>query len=474
MSPDPVEDLHQSEIENPPGALTDETELQAGGALAESGGLGYLRLRVAQYAFLFVSTLLVTRILGPTGRAQYALPLALAGAIWVVTNLTLEISAARLLARRDASVERLVASLSLCLLLLSSVGVSLTLAIGLTERDVLLADASGTMVVLAALTIPFLLMYQFAGQILVVLGKLREQGIATAMGGAIQLVMVLVLAIADRITPTSALAAALVGFASTGLLVTLMLARELGARALFPTIDQKTLRPLVRSGLILHPGSVALQLDPRLSLILVGAFLSSHATGLYSLSLTLASSVLLASQALTISAVHKQYAEDERRAADFTLAFTRQSFLIMVGVALVIAPLAYPFVVLVYGGAFAGGTAPFIVLLVVAIAFAVEAPCRVLLVRIAPPLTVTSIVCASILVNAGLTIALIQVLSITGAALAAVASYWMLAMIMLHVVTSRTGHSPREVFKWPRQDDEAIRLLRTAVARLRPNAARAP
>jgi O-antigen/teichoic acid export membrane protein len=439
------------------------------GALAASGGLGYLPLRVAQYGFLFISALIVTRELGPSGRAQYALPLALASAVWVVTNLTLEIAASRMLARGEAPVARLVRALSLCLLLLSLVGVGAALLLGLALRSTILANASVGMVLLATATIPFLLATQLAGQILIVRGRLRSQGTATALGGATQLCLVVVLLSTGDITPTSALAAALIGFAATGLLMIAMLGRDVGAGALVPSTDTAVLRPLVRTGALLHPGSVALQLDPRLSLLLVGAFLSARQAGLFSLSMSLMGSVLLGAQALSISAVHQQYGYPEKDASRFTMDFTRQTFLVSFAAFVLMAALAYPIIVLLYGSAFAGSVIPFVILLTVCVAISIENPCRVLLVRIASPLLTSAVVCSVLVANLLLTIVLIQVFGIVGAAIAAMLSYWALAMAMLRVVTKRTGHSMGTVLAPPRANDEVVRLLRSSWVRLRPS-----
>lgn len=459
---EPITETESAELAE---AVTADIEAPAG-ALAESGSFGYLPWRVAQYALLFGSALVVTRTLGPVGRAQYALPLALAGGIWVLTHLTLEIAAGRLLARREARLEQVVPALSLSVIFLSVIGVSVAVVVGLTQRDTLLANATGAMVVLAALTIPFLLLSQMAGQMLIVLGKLRAQGIAAALAAVLQFCLVIGLAVSGNLTPESALVAVLAGFATTGLLMAALLARHTGLRTLLPTPDLSILQPLVRTGAMLHPASVAIQLAPRLTLILVAAFLTPHAAGLYSLSLVLADSMLLASQALSMSAVHRQFSGEEPDAVHFTLDFIRQSLLLTIGVVIVVAPLAYPLVVGFYGSDFAGATLPFVILLLATAATAVEAPCRVLLVRIASPWLISGLVCASLALNALLTIVLIQFLSISGAALASVVAYWLLAVAMLLVVQRRSGHSISFIFGRPTRDDELFGLIRSLRSRV--------
>jgi O-antigen/teichoic acid export membrane protein len=462
----PNEPISELETERLQESLSAESGPPAG-ALTESGSLAYLPLRVVQYALLFVSALVVTRTLGPAGRAEYALPLALAGGVWVLTNLTLEIGAGRLFARGEAQLDELLPALSLSVISLSVIAVTVTLIVGFTAGSALLAGATSTMVLLAALTIPFLFASQIAGQMLIVLGRLRAQGLATALGALPQLAFVVALAAAGRLTPKSALAAALLGFAGTGVLLVVTLARHVGGRALVPGLNLVVMRRLWRVGAVLHPGSIATQFAPRLDLLLVAAFLSSRAAGLYSLALVLADSMLLAAQALSISAVHRQFAGEEQDAAHFTLAFIRQSLLLTVGIIIAIVPLAFPLIVVLYGSDFAGSTLPFLILLTATAATAIEAPCRILLVRIASPLLISGLVCASLALNAALTITLIQLMSIVGAALASVVAFWALAAAMLWVVRAQSGKAVRYVFALPSEEDELVRLCRNAVTRVR-------
>jgi O-antigen/teichoic acid export membrane protein len=428
-------------------------------------------LRLAQYAMLFVSALIVTRVLGPDGRAQYALPLAFTGALWVATHLTLELAASRMLARRQVDAQRLARTLALCFAVISVLTSALAFAVGSAVRSEFLADATLPMVALSTATVPFLLAAQLAGQILVVRGRLRAHGTAMAVGAALQLAVTVGLLVADRITPTTAIVTALVGFAATGTLLAFALGRDLGGRALVPAWDPTIIRPLLRTGAVLHPGSVALQLDPRISLVLVGALLTEDEAGLYSLALSLMATVLLASQTLSVSAVHPQYSQDEAPATEFTLGFARQSLLVALAAALPMAALAYPLIIVLYGSDFAGATLPFVILLLVALAISIESPCRVLLVRLASPRVVSSVVCLTILFNAGATITLAKALSVSGAALASALSYWLLALVMLAIVTRRSDHSMREFFQLPHPDDEVVRGLRRALRRHRPSRA---
>ena len=349
--------------------------------LSSSGAFSYLPLRLIQYSLLFVSAIIVTRELGPVGRAQYALPLALAGIVWVVTNLSLELASSRMLARREITILPLTRVLSLWLMAMSVVATAIAFGLGSLLREEVLAGASVEMVLVASLTIPALFATQLSGQLLFVRGRLIAHGLASASGAVLQLVVTLYLLATDNLTASTALATAAVGFGVVGLLLVVALARDIGKGALIPRPDRRVLRRLIAVGARLHPGSVALQLDPRLSLILVGALLTASDAGVYSLALSLMGTVLLVIQSLSLSAVHTQYKEVEVHATSYTLEFARQSFLLSLIGAALMAVIAYPMIMILYGSAFAEATLPFITLLLATVAVAIENPCRVLLTR---------------------------------------------------------------------------------------------
>ena len=171
----------------------------------------------------------------------------------------------------------------------------------------------------------------------------------------------------------------------------------------------------------------------------MGALLTASDAGVYSLALSLMGTVLLATQALSVSAVHTQYTEVEEHATSYTLEFARQSFLLSLIGAALMAVIAYPMIMILYGSAFAEATLPFITLLLATVAVAIENPCRVLLTRIAHPLLVSGLVIGAIALNVVATVVLVETLSIFGAALATAVSYWVLALLMLRLVARRGG-----------------------------------
>src|SRR5215218_8931008 len=103
-----------------------ETALKSGGRL--------LAHRAAQYGLAFLSGIIITRALGPAGRAGYALPLALSATVWVALNLSIEAAAQRLLGRREATLKEVAGFLAAATLAISAFAVAIAIVVGMLVR----------------------------------------------------------------------------------------------------------------------------------------------------------------------------------------------------------------------------------------------------------------------------------------------------------------------------------------------------
>jgi O-antigen/teichoic acid export membrane protein len=388
------------------------------------GGRTFFWLRLAQYAVMFGTGILAARALGPSGRAEYLVPLALAAVIWSVCHLTVSEAAGRLLARREETLRDLVGALSLFTLVLGILAVFVTVGVAEILGSDLVGGASSTSVWFAALTIPPLLTSQMAGDTLLRLGGLRFYGWAALGGSLLQLAIVTVLVAQDELTPELALAAAAIGAAGMAIPLAVGLGRVAGASSLYPTWRPRLKRRMLSIGLALHPATISLQLGARIDLIVVGAIVSTSDTGLYSLALTLGEALFLATRTMALTALPVQTKAGESAAIRYTHQFARRCLKYGALFALIGIVAAYPFITVVYGEAWEGSVVPFMILALAGISFAVETPVRQLLVRIAPPSLLSRLAVAGLLVNVALTIILANAFGIAGAAAASVVANW--------------------------------------------------
>lgn len=417
--------------------------------LAIVSGGRLLMFRMAQYGLAFLSGVIVARALGPSGRAAYALPLAFTATIWVVIHLSLEAAAQRLLGRKQVTLQEMTRFLSAATLVLSGVGVPLAVGLGLAVRGDLLAGATPTGIVIAALTIPFALVGQMAAALLFRLGALRTYGWVVALSGALQLCLVVVLRLTYRLDPTIALLTTLIVMAATGIALTVALAHHVGLGSLRPRTSTRVAREAIGAGLKLHMSSIALYLNLQVDLLFVSAMTDARNAGLYSLAAMLASTVFLATSTIGLSALQTQTDAKESLAVAYTIEFTRQSFGISLIVAAAAALVGYPLVAVVYGDEWVASVPSFMILTVAAVGLGIEAPTRNLLIRIGNPGTISMAAAAALAVNIVVNFTLIPVIGIMGAALASVLSYWTAALLTVWLVRKVAGVPMRRILAWP-------------------------
>jgi O-antigen/teichoic acid export membrane protein len=429
----------------PPASLT-EPEMLVSTAMGGGGRL--LGFRAVQFAFLFLLSLIATRALGPDGRAQYALALNLATMVWVVSHLSVEQSVARMMARKEAS---------------RAVGVAATLALGLAEREALLGGAAPTTVILAAATIPFTLIGQMATALLLRMGVLRAYGWTIAVGAVIQFGLIVSLQLGFGLTPELTMLAALLTIAGVAFSLVAVLVRRVGARALSPFCERRLIRAALSTGLRLQPASIALWLNLKIDLFLVGLLATTHEAGLYSLSASLADIVFTAVSTVALAALEAQTKADADAAAGYTVDFIGQNIAVAACLGLLAALVSYPFIVFVYGAEWEASVLPFALLMPAVVALAIEEPARGLLVRIAPPLIISAAAATGLLLNVALNFALVPAIGISGASLASVASYWLAGGLMLFLVSHYGDVPMRAALRLPRRDDALPRLLRRVV-----------
>jgi O-antigen/teichoic acid export membrane protein len=444
-----------------PGSI-DEPDLIVSSSLRGGGRL--LGFRAVQFGSLFLLSLVAARALGPDGRGQYALALNLATMVWVVTHLSVEQSAARMLARREATVVELCRLSSLFVLTLGLLGTAVALAIGLSARAGLLGDASVGTVVLAAATIPFTLAGQMATALLLRSGELRPYGWIIALASVVQLGLVIGLEIGIGLTPELAMVAALATIALMAIALATVLGLRVGFRALLPG-STRLVGPALRVGLRLQPASIALWLNLKIDLLLVGLLTSAHQAGLYSLSANLADIVFTAVSTIGLAALETQTRADAKAAAGFTADFISQNLGIATGLGLLSAALAFPFILVVYGAAWRASILPFVLLMPAVVALAVEGPARDLLVRIASPVLISAASAAGLTLNIALNFVFVPSIGIAGASIASVLSYWLAATLMLYML-SRYGDVPvGRALRLPRRGDALPQLLRQRLKR---------
>lgn len=433
-----------------------------------TAGSRLLVLRLLSYVVLLGVTLLTARWLGPAGRARYALPLNLATIIGVVTSLSLDMSTGGMVARGEISLWTMARFLSAATLVLGAAGFALTCAIGEVFDHQLLADASGSLILLAGLTVPLQMAAQMTAGVIIRLGRLRPYGLAVLLAALSQLAFVVGARIVNgRLTPQLALAGVVVGWAILAIALAGATRRELGLGTLLPRLSRSVIGPAVRGGVRLQPTAVALYLNIRVDLLIVGALTSARETGLYSLAGSLAGVILLGAAQFALAIMKRQTDAPLEQANRYTVQFIRQTSIVVGVGSIVVAAATWPVLRVCFGEAWTPSALPAVILCLAAVTVATEGPARLMLVRMDRAGDINVAAVTACVANVALNFILIPIAGIEGAALASLGSYSLYGFLMLTFFARRAQVPLRSAFLRPlSRDDLAVRLLLELPARL--------
>lgn len=394
----------------------------------------FIGLRIAQYATILAVGVMTSRALGPEGRAEYIIPLTVAGTCWVVLHLTMNEAGGRMIGRGQMTSGETARVLSFATVAFSLVGVAAyAAAYALAGMD-LFGTADSATVWLACATIPPTMALHYASDLLVRLDALVDSGVGILLGGLTQTVGVLGFWVAGSLTPAVAVAMAVVSLTVSSAYLIQRLGSRLGRRALLPSLDTRAIRDTLAIGGPLHAGTLSLQLGPRIDLLLVSWLFNEEDTGLYSLCLVLADATFLGCRMLAELALPTQTLQAAATAVSGTRRVMVLSAKIGIATGLLAALLAPLLVPVVFGSEWEGAVVPLIALIAAAGALGIINPVRTLLVRLYVPWKLGLLALATLVGNIVLTILLSEAIGLTGAALASTAVFWAYAVTLLVVM----------------------------------------
>jgi stage V sporulation protein B len=393
-----------------------------------------LALKLSLYVTGFGASILISRVLGPTGRGLYYLPVVTAATVAALCTLGLEQANVFLFGNARATVERLWTQSGLVALAMGVLGAAATLAAPLVMPGLYSATPL-SLLLLAGLTIPFSLHTQLAAGLLTLRGQVTWQFRAGLAGALLQVAVLVALFIAGRLGVASVLAAGLAGTATTW---GLMARRGRPGQAPWAGWDGPLLAETLRQSIPLHLASVFLFLHLRLDMFMVSGMLGATALGIYSLAVTLAETVLLATDSLSIAILPRQVGNTLAEASTMALRGTRANAV----VGLVLASgwwlLGVPIVGLLFGRAFVPACWPLSLLLPGIVCLGMQRVCGGAVLRSGRPWWIVGIQGGSLACNAVLNVWLIPALGPGGAGLASTLSY-ALGTVLFLSWTARLG-----------------------------------
>lgn len=426
--------------------------------------VGIFALRILLYAATFLTGVVVSRALGPTGRGEYYLPYLGAVTLVTVAKLGIDNGALVLYGQGRYGLGPLWHIVRRVSWAGGVVGIALLVASPWLLPSVY-RDAATGMLLLAAVTIPLQMETLLGGGLLLLAGNALVQFRGALLGVLLQAALLAVLWAVPGLSPTLVLVSGLAGALATWSVIVRHCNR-------FPhgSVPRHWLRDVLAASLPLHVSSMLLWLHLRVDMFMVSAIGGVAMVGLYSLAVMLAETVQMATDAVGTALTPRQATGQLQDAAHLALLGARVNTIIGGLVALgwaLVAPVAVP---LVFGRSFQEAVPPLLFLLPGMVVFGWQRSCGTAIVRAGQPWRIVAIHGASLVLNAALNVWLIPRYGASGSAIASSASYLLSAVALLTWTVRLAQASPGDVF--PKVADVA--LLSRGLLRLLSRSAALP
>jgi O-antigen/teichoic acid export membrane protein len=383
-------------------------------------------LKLLLYGIGFGASILISRGLGPAGRGIYYLPVVTAATAASFGSLGIEQANVFLFGSRSVPIGRLWAQGGLVALSLGTLGGLL-----LVSAPALLPGTFASSPVplwwIVAVGLPFTLHAQFAAGLLTLRGEVTWQFRAGVIAAIAQTLVLFALFFAGQFDPVSVIAVSV----GSNLLSWALVVSRLRAEGTWIRWDPALLRETLARSLVLHAAMVLLFLHLRVDMFMLNSMAGAASLGVYSLSVTLAETVMLGTDSVAISILPRQMGNTLEEAAILALRAARITALLSAGFIAAWALVGYPLIVLTFGRPFAGSYLPLLALLPGIAFMGMQRVCGGPVIRAGRPGRIVWINVFSLALNVALNLWWIPMWGPVGAAAASTCSYGLGAMLFL-------------------------------------------
>jgi O-antigen/teichoic acid export membrane protein len=201
-------------------------------------------------------------------------------------------------------------------------------------------------------------------------------------------------------------------------------------------------RSLLGVGLRNHLAVVGLWLALRADVVIVAQLVNKRDLGLYSLAVTLAEVMLLATDALALSALGRHRALRREASISYSVAVASQAARVAAMESLLVIGLGWPLILLAYGHEWLGAYPVLLCLAPGTIALGYMRPLGAAFIRAGRALERSAVMAAAATVNVGGALLATPLLGILGAAITSTSAYALGAALLAWRVRSSLGLKP--------------------------------
>jgi len=421
-------------------------------------------IQLVQVAALVGITILVTRVTGAHGRGIYTLASSVAILAAMVTALGISWAAIYYIGQRLFPLADVASTLLTASMAAAGVAMVGIAAAYLLFQNTYFHEVSPTQALLMLALTAFLQLATTTSSIVLGTNRPLHYAAITMIQVVVALVIQVILAVAGSLTATSALAALVVGAATSAGYGLVLVAREVPLRL---GLDSKVLRSFFKFGIRGYAANLMMLLSYRLDALIVNGLRGVTSLGYYSVATAMAETLTYGAVGFALI-LFPQVSSVERREADrITPVVCRNAvFMTLIG-AVVMFVVSRQLILFVFGSGMTPALLPLWLLLPGIVSLA---PTRVIasyLSGIGKPIYTTYIAAGAVILTVVLDLLLIPPFGISGAAAASSIVYTCTAVASVVVFKVESGAGLMETLV-VRPDDFARyrRVLNSTVRRL--------
>jgi len=402
--------------------------------------LGIFSSRLLALLLGVAAGILVTRLLGAEGRGHYAVIITLVTIATSLGHLSIEQSQAQLYSREPDSRRALAANSTYFGVWWGSVVALITFVVVSIAGPSLLPIYSTTALVVGLLYVPIATSVLWTQQSLLLRGKITAYNIGPVLSALVLLGCLSFLALAGRVTVTSAIAVW-----GLSLLATLFVSGFASGNTPRAVSFKLWIRT-ARLGLRFHPGMAFFLLLMSLDVLILNAMTDAKIVGLYSLAVSVAALINLMTNSVANVLVARQFGGTGSEAVRATSLSARMNLLVGVGLGAGLAVVSPFLVPIVYGVVFQGSVPALLALVPGIITLAWARGIGAYFVRMNKPLLVSLLAFGALVLNVALNLILIPIWGIVGASAASSLAYFAYAVASMFAFTRLAAVPWRDLF----------------------------
>ncbi len=404
-----------------------EPGVHSGPALV-AGASAALAGQLVVYALGFVTSIILARELGPTGRGELQLAVMAATVTLVFANLSIEGSNTIARARGLMDLRRLSRLSAGFAVTVGPAAIAALIGLYAVTRRSLFHGVSFDTLLLVAASIPVGLHLLWMSNLFVLSGRLPRVQLALVLGAAAQALGAAAIVLSGHLTVDDGVALYDLSVLVPWILQLVWVRSFASAR---PHFDIQAARLVLGISSRLHPGSVLYYLLQRSDVFVVNVMLGARAVGVYAIAVLFGELSWMITDPLVRAILPAQAGASESNAMRVSMKAARLNASLATVLSMGLAATLWLVIPVLYGPRFAGAYGATVALFPGIIAVALARPLIIVLVRVGRPLRYSLLTGAAFLLNLALNLALLPAIGIVGASLASSVAYTGLAFALV-------------------------------------------